>query len=347
MMRARAWWGLALLGLWGCQRDGTGSVDSESHWMSPCAVDADCGGALRCECGVCTEPCSATCEGTCSPGPLCASAAAPACVPACEGACPGAHLACVDAVCLPLASAADRGVIDAAIDQSVPDAGPDGGDLAMLDMTPVDMTPGDMTPLDMAPVDMAPDGPPPDMAPPLGECAHPDSTCQADVQCGGRPCSALYPTDPCTCLARAPAPTVVACVAGCCGDDCGADTCQAIGLDAQDQLCGDQPAPVDNACVAERCTHDDACGIGMTCIRPGEWGHVRSACVLARCRQDADCDAEPGGRCLGFFTPCHVRGFACAYPSDPCRVDADCPDRGGPRVCLPVEGGGTECAPIP
>jgi hypothetical protein len=208
----------------------------------------------------------------------------------------------------------------------------------------------DMTRPDAAAFDAAlPDLGAPDMAtPPVGECANPDSQCQIDGACGGNPCSALYPASPCVCVAPAEA-RVVPCVEGCCDSaQCeGAARCQGVGLDAQDALCGEALEPTDNACVPERCNHDVDCGLGQTCIRPGEWGHVRSACVLARCTQDADCDAGAGGQCLGFFTPCYTRGFACAYPADVCRVDADCPDRDGPQVCLPIEGGGTECRAAP
>jgi hypothetical protein len=214
----------------------------------------------------------------------------------------------------------------------------------------MDMTGPDAATFDAAGPDTGvPDAASPDLgAPPVGECANPDSECQVDGACGGAPCSALYPASPCVCVPPV-APRVVPCVDGCCDSaQCeGAARCQGAGLDAQDALCGEALEPADNACAPERCNHDVDCGVGQTCIRPGEWGHVRSACVLARCTEDAQCDARAGGQCLGFFTPCYTRGFACAYPDDPCRADADCPDRGGPRVCLPVEGGGTECVAAP
>ncbi len=39
-------------------RSDGGGADSESHFMSMCAKDADCPDSLSCECGVCTERCS-------------------------------------------------------------------------------------------------------------------------------------------------------------------------------------------------------------------------------------------------------------------------------------------------
>ena len=310
----------------GCQQDkGMGRTDSASHWMQGCLASAECGD-LSCICGVCTAPCdTAICGelgGECTVAPLC-EAAAPLCVR------PGSQAD----------MSVDGGVRDMTMDAApIQDLGPP------LDMTPI----ADLGP-DLA-VDMLLPDAAPDMLPPLpmGECANPDSGCQTDVACGGDPCSALLPAGPCVCVPPV-VPRVVACVEGCCDTSECVDPalCQGVGLDAQDALCGEALEPADNACVPERCDHDVDCGLGQTCIRPGEWGHVRSACVLARCAQDADCDARAGGQCLGFFTPCSVRGFACAYPDDVCRVDADCPDRGGPRVCVPVEGGGTECIPTP
>ncbi len=133
---------------------------------------------------------------------------------------------------------------------------------------------------------------------------------------------------------------------GCLADaDCPGGRCQADGRDAQDQHCG-APASVVNVCQPEVCSQDADCGLARRCVRAGEFGHVRSACVPARCVGDADCIDRPAGECLGFFTPCHVGGFGCVGEGDACRVDTDCPQRGAARVCLPRAGGGTECVAI-
>ena len=307
-----------------CQQDrGRGRTDSASHWMTGCLASEECG-ALSCLCGVCTAPCdTAVCGelgGECSAAPLC-EAAAPLCV---------------------------RPQDQPPIMDMMLDAGPDMTLDAAPDMTP-DVALPDLAVPDAALPDMAvPDAALPDMAVPVGECTNPDSMCQVDGACGGSPCSALLPAGPCVCVAPV-APRTVLCAGGCCSSaECeGAEGCQGIGLDAQDALCGDAVEPADNACMPEPCNHDVDCGAGQTCVRPGEWGHVRAACVPAGCTQDADCDAHAGGQCLGFFTPCNTRGFACAYPDDVCRVDDDCEDLGGPRICLPVDGGGTECVAVP
>lgn len=84
---------------------GSGRVDSESHWLAPCADDAECGG-LACLCGVCTRACDAAApcggEARCVDfgGAVCAPV--PACAAGCEGDgdCPDA-LRCIGGACQP------------------------------------------------------------------------------------------------------------------------------------------------------------------------------------------------------------------------------------------------------
>ncbi|MEZ4433708.1 MAG: hypothetical protein R3F65_14975 [bacterium] len=114
-MRRCGW--LLALALAGCITEasppGSGRVDSESHWLSPCTADAECG-ALACLCGACTRPCGddAACGGEALclgfGGDLCAPV--PACTAACvgDGDCPAA-LRCVDGACQPTPDCAADG----------------------------------------------------------------------------------------------------------------------------------------------------------------------------------------------------------------------------------------------
>ncbi len=84
---------------------GGGRVDSESHWLAPCADDAECGG-LACLCGTCTRACDAAApcggEARCVDfgGDVCAPA--PACAAGCVGDadCPDT-LRCIGGACQP------------------------------------------------------------------------------------------------------------------------------------------------------------------------------------------------------------------------------------------------------
>lgn len=356
------WLGVVVALMAGC-RDELSSprIDSESHWLEQCETSETCG-AFECVCGVCTVPCIDDCGLTaiCAPAPeACAVPAGGLCTVSCavDGDCVRSHLACIEGACLPIATPmTDGGVVppDAAPDAMSPDADVEA-DAAAADMGPpgdIDAMPdaaaGDMSPIaDMAPAMQ------PDLAPPIeGECAHPDSVCFDDAQCPDGVCSAALPGGPCACLLPGPAIERVECGADfCCEDaDCPAvgeraGRCQAQGLDPQNQGCGNVPAA--NICLAESCARDVDCGDGKTCVRPGEYGHAISACVDATCATDADCVDGAEGRCTPFFTACYVRGFHCTYADDECRGDADCPQRGVPKVCLPLVDGGTECREAP
>lgn len=79
-----------------------GNVDSESHWLRPCADDTQCG-ALACICGVCSRSCrDVECggEATCAPLGADTCDAVPACTAECaaDDDCPGA-MRCIDGVC--------------------------------------------------------------------------------------------------------------------------------------------------------------------------------------------------------------------------------------------------------
>jgi len=132
----------------------------------------------------------------------------------------------------------------------------------------------------------------------------------------------------------------------CATSDCAAGSCFTI--ETQPVQCS-STAGVDvyNACIADGCAGDGDCATGQLCTPVG-YSLARS-CIAAGCRSDADCTAESGGVCvlleLGCCTP-QIGGntfrktqLACAYPSNGCQIDADCP--GG--FCT-VTGGRASCA---
>jgi hypothetical protein len=322
---------MALAGCGDGKKGGGGSVDSESHWLQACAADAECGD-LRCLCGVCTLPCAAGCEGL-GESAVCGGlvgggceAPVEVCTATCDEAAVCGALPCHAGVCQRLVDHHDAAPPDAATRDAAPSdaASPDGAfaDAAVPDGAVV-----------------------PDAGP---TCADPASTCRTNDDCGPLLCGG---GDRCACVAPPvethPCPPAEGC---CSAADCpagpGRPICQRQGHDAQDAYCGGAGPPAVNECVTDECARDGDCGAGRVCVRAGEHAYVRSACVPAACRVDADCAARAGGRCTAFFTPCWSRGFACSYADDPCRVDADCPQRGIPRVCLPRDDGfpGTVCA---
>ncbi|MCA9537600.1 MAG: hypothetical protein KC620_01855 [Myxococcales bacterium] len=108
-MSARAvlpWLGFALLTVFGCIEDKASHiarVDSESHWLTPCAVPDDCGDTLECRCGVCSRACADAMdcggEAVCvEPGGVCGGAL---CTTPCGGGCPDG-LRCADDACVPV-----------------------------------------------------------------------------------------------------------------------------------------------------------------------------------------------------------------------------------------------------
>jgi len=89
---------------------GGGGTDSNTHWLSSCTSDADCG-SLTCLCGECTKPCTedSACSGlagnaTCETA-SCAPATSKVCTVKCTSAsdCPegGARFTCRDGECAP------------------------------------------------------------------------------------------------------------------------------------------------------------------------------------------------------------------------------------------------------
>jgi len=175
--------------------------------------------------------------------------------------------------------------------------------------------------------------------------------CQSGGDCAsGAACVRFGDNGPGTCVT--PTAAVTSCPGSnprnqCCAtSDCAAGSC--FSVTSQPVQCS-STAGVDvyNACVADGCAADADCATGQLCTPPG-FGLARS-CIAAGCRSDADCTAQAGGACvlleLGCCTP-RIGGntfrstqLACAYPSDGCQKDADCP--GG--FCT-ISGGRASCS---
>jgi hypothetical protein len=178
-----------------------------------------------------------------------------------------------------------------------------------------------------------------------------DRGCQSAGDCtsGGATCARFGASGPGACVT--PTAQVTSCPGSnprnqCCAtSDCAAGSCFTVT--SQPVQCS-STAGVDvyNACVADGCAADTDCTTGQLCTPPG-FGLAR-ACIAASCRSDADCTAETGGACLLLELNCctpRIGGntfrstqLACAYPSDGCQKDADCP--GG--FCT-ISGGRARC----
>ena len=90
--------------------------------------------------------------------------------------------------------------------------------------------------------------------------------------------------------------------------------------------CGGVQPEVHNICSTPGGNCIDCVKSGATCLEAGFYGYNQSQCVTQLCQSDADCAEEAGGRCAPVFSACcgAVTGFFCAYPSDGCRMQADC-----------------------
>ncbi|CAN92111.1 hypothetical protein predicted by Glimmer/Critica [Sorangium cellulosum So ce56] len=168
-----------------------------------------------------------------------------------------------------------------------------------------------------------------------GDC-HTDANCPGstcvDITPGGfRVCKTNYP--PAETCAR---PDFDEC---CTTEDCGpGSTCLAAPLLP---YCGGPPPLENNVCAKDLCSSDDECPGGL-CAPAGTLNNKVRACVSARCRLDADCDAEPGGICATVRDPCcnQPEGLFCVYPGSGCRSSSDC---GQGEYCGRDAGGAARC----
>jgi hypothetical protein len=175
--------------------------------------------------------------------------------------------------------------------------------------------------------------------------------CRSAGDCAsGATCVRFGESGPGACVT--PTAAVTACTGSnprnqCCAtSDCAAGSCLSVATQPV-QCSSTAGVDVYNACVADGCAADSDCATGQLCTPVG-FGLAR-ACIAASCRSDADCTAEAGGACvvleLGCCTP-QIGGntfrstqLACAYPSDGCQKDTDCP--GG--FCT-INGGRASCS---
>ncbi len=204
----------------------------------------------------------------------------------------------------------------------------------------------------------------------------PGAVCATDDACGEAVCTAACQRDADCGAAHLVCADGACLAAGSVGPDAGRldlgappgdgalpapDAAPTHGGDAAPAVDGRPPsdaAPVSDAGHApdgggcepgpDTCVQDPECADGDVCVTPAGHGVRNSMCVRAACTVDADCVDHPEGRCTPFLAPCRELGFFCTYAVDPCRTDADCPDRGAPKVCEPIEGGaGTQCVDAP
>jgi hypothetical protein len=161
--------------------------------------------------------------------------------------------------------------------------------------------------------------------------------CQSGGDCtGGETCARFGASGPGACVK--PTAQATSCAGSnprnqCCAtSDCTAGSCFSVATQPV-QCSSTAGVDVFNQCVADACASDTDCAGGQLCT-PAGYGLAR-ACIAAGCRSDADCSAETGGACvlleLGCCTP-QIGGnifrstqLACAYPSNGCQKDADCP----------------------
>lgn len=172
------------------------------------------------------------------------------------------------------------------------------------------------------------------------------SDCNADADCpsgaceevtpgGFRVCTVLpQPTTTCDspgvdqCCPGVPCPDNATCLAG--------PLVPVCGVSAAQNQCG-----VDQCFQDADCLGTDICGVA------GTLGLKIRACLVARCKVNADCAEHPGGTCAPVEDPCCgvIAGLFCVYPGHGgCRSNNDCP--ASPQAgsfCFPDEAGVASC----
>ncbi len=174
-------------------------------------------------------------------------------------------------------------------------------------------------------------------------------TCAPGAPCPCGPDGVLCTADRCVEVApggvracREDVTEVTSCGDGAMGECCSTAECDA-GICVEGPVtayCGGIVPAGWHVCATDLCASDADCGGGQACLPAGVYGRPVRTCIAASCTSDADCDAEPGGACVPYRSPCcnAVGSLACAYPSG-CRTDADCPggycaDQGGTLQCV-------------
>lgn len=157
-------------------------------------------------------------------------------------------------------------------------------------------------------------GSPTEVCPPDG------STCTEIVPGGFRVCAKI-PDEATECLAQG--------FDECCNSsECSEGACYQNNVMPNFGCGGAQPMDM-NVCATDACDSDADCmqGVGqMICAPRGVGGSPIRHCMVAACRTDVDCTAEPGGICAPVQNPCcsSWEGLYCVYPSNGCRTQADC-----------------------
>ena len=175
----------------------------------------------------------------------------------------------------------------------------------------------------------------------------PDHGCQTGANCSdGGACSSFGDAGPGACVTPTTPPAQCPPSSGeCCSNtDCERGTCVAVTT--QPVLCSATAGfDVRNRCLTDDCADDSDCPSGSICTPAGY--ELHRSCMVAGCRNDADCSAESGGACVLIHLGCvgdacsdvqrgccavQIGGstrrkseVACAYPSDGCQSDNDCP----------------------
>jgi len=130
----------------------------------------------------------------------------------------------------------------------------------------------------------------------------------------------------------------------CTSDDCSSGECYLADFYP---YCGGLQTESRNQCLGDQCESDADCGCPTTpgrfnvCHRGDTVSGPIAQCKEASCRVDADCEEEPGGKCMFLLPSCcygSVLGtLYCVYPSA-CMHDSDCPN----GYCE-IKGAKTQC----
>lgn len=175
----------------------------------------------------------------------------------------------------------------------------------------------------------------------------PDGDCLSDADCLSGSCVELVPGGYRVCSA---APMTNPCMDPM-FDKCCTDTdCQMPGercvTGPVTPNCGGPFMPPQNMCAIDQCVSDADCqmmGDASICVLAGLLNRPVNTCLAASCLSHLDCTEEPDGKCVLHAPACCTgpTNLACAYPSDGCRWDIDCP----PEFYCDLQGGRARCVP--
>lgn len=150
---------------------------------------------------------------------------------------------------------------------------------------------------------------------PFGECA-------SAADCEGALCVPITSDGYGVCSVHVDPVTKCGPLMGCCNSDLCPGESQCF---PPFRYCGGLVGP-QNKCLADECQVESDCPENHLCVPAGVFAYPVKACMPVFCRQNADCTAKPGGRCMPVEDTCCAGVFAlyCVYP-DGCRTKQDCP----------------------